>query len=541
MSGSTGRRAEAVADEGTYVRSKMFSILLVAAVTLLPALPAAAQAEAAGTADATGAEVDVFGQLQLGLGSSEAAASDEPQVDARGVGFSEADGTISEISITSGTERDPAEGQNCLTPDLGVAGLTLGVTCSHAQGDASAPSALGSAVVGDIGVDGSAVTALVDELVALVLEPVAAEVDAATAELGGATGEVVAPVIDQVNEQCVAGLTAITNPLIDAALAPLVDELQNASPEETAPIIDEIDELLTTAGESLPEACVVLLDLVTTPPAIGDVTATVQAALTAALADQQLLTVAVGDTVSQLDTANGGLVAAADALGAGITTPSLDFLAVIVDAVVQELIEGLLEDLAGETSSLSDIDIATLDELLGPALASLSLPDLLTAEDPILTIEVLDSSASATLSADGDVATEATAATIRVIISSAFAELLGEENTTISVEPGQSQTLFEGTPLESTLSAGAIEEFTVAAADSASGIELEGIRAIGLEAQLFTGAEGGLGLTLSTVEAAVGGEAPAPVAAQPTLPTTGGGLAMLGLLAIAGAATLRRD
>lgn len=522
------------------LRSKIASVLLVGAIAVLPALPAAAAVDAAGTADASAAEVDVFGQIDLGLGTSSASVTTAPQVDASGVGFSEAEQTASEISISSGTARDPEEGRNCLTPDLGVAGLTLGVTCSYATGDAGDPSALGSGIVGDVGINGTAVTALVDELVGLIIDPVAAEVDAATAELGGATGEAVAPVIEQVNEQCSAALTEISGPLIDG-LSPLVDELQAASPDEIAPILDQIDDLLTTLGEAMPEACVVLLNLVTTPPAIADVTATLQAALAAALADQQLLTVSIGDTVSQLDAVGGGMAASADALEAGITTPSFAFLAGVVDAVTQELIEGLLADLDTETSTLEGIDIATLDELLGPALESLSLPDLLTSDDPILTVGVLESSATATLSADGDVSREGTAATVRITLSSAFATLLGEENTTISIEPGQSQTLFEGTPLESTLSAGVVEEFTIAASDSESGIELEGIRAIGLDAQLFTGAEGGLSLTLSTVEAAVGGEAPAPVAAQPTLPTTGGGLMVLGLLALAGAATLRRS
>lgn len=515
----------------------------VAAAILLLAAPASAAVEAAGEANATGAEVGAFGQIELGLGNSGATASTAPLVTAIGIGFSEADATISEISTTSGTARDPEEGRNCLTPDLGITGLTLGAMCSSATGDAGGPSAVGAAIIGDIGVNGSAVTELVDALVALIEEPVIAAVDEATAELGGAAGEAVAPVVEQVNEQCTAALAEITGPLFDG-LSPLVDELQNASPEEMAPIIQQIDDLLGALGEALPNACVILFDLVTTPPAIGDIVGTVQDFLTAALADQQLLTVAVGDTVSQVDGDGAAFAASADALGAGITTPSLAFLAGVVDAITQELIEGLLDDLAGEVQGLEGIDIATLDELLGPALESLMLPDILTAEDPILTIEVLDSGATAILNENGSVDREATAATVQVTLSSAFATLLGEDNTSIAIEPGQSQTLFEGTPLETTLSAGAVEEFEIAAADSESGEALEGIRATGLEAVLFTGVEGGLSLTLSTVEAAVGGTAPpaapAPVAAGPDLPTTGGGLALLGLLAIAGAGALRR-
>lgn len=516
---------------------------IAAVLLLIVAGPASAATTAAGTATAAAADLSLFSQLELVLGASGATASDAPEVTATGTGFNQAEQTASEISTTSGTARDPASGQNCLTPDLGVTGLTLGATCSSAEGDAAVPSATGNAVIGDVGVNGSAVTALVDALVAVIEEPIVQAIDDATAELGGAAGTVVEPVAEQLQEQCAGALSQLTGPLF-TALTPLVDELENAAPDETAPIIGQIDDLLTTLGEALPNSCTALVNLITTPPQIADILTNVREALAAALADQNLLTLDLGDTTSSVKAESGKMVSTATATSTGIVTPSLSFLTGVVDAIVQELVQGLIDDLESEVAGLDNIDLPTLQEVLGPVLEALGLPDILTSDDPLLSIEILPANASAILGTDGEVSVEAAAAAITVAISDAFGALLGEENTSFTVDVGQSQTFFADTPLESTIAAGAVEEFALAADNTDSGVAQKGVRTSALELALFTGIEGGVTLSVSAVEATAGG---APVTTgssgepgAPTLPQTGGGLALLGLLSLGGSWLLRR-
>lgn len=172
---------------------------------------------------------------------------------------------------------------------------------------------------------------------------------------------------------------------------------------------------------------------------------------------------------------------------------------------------------ADSVTSKATASGATIKLLPTPEFVN-SLGDVVT--DPLATITVSSSSATATYNRSTGVATPSFDA---ALVTVKFNSALGLP--TLSLKPGVTRTILEGTPLESTI---------VVADGSTSKTADGGVGAIadGVSLQLLKGVNGGLGLQLAHSEVNVAGKVatkvveppkPAPVVkAADTLPRTGG-------------------
>ena len=168
--------------------------------------------------------------------------------------------------------------------------------------------------------------------------------------------------------------------------------------------------------------------------------------------------------------------------------------------------------------------------------------------DPLLQAVVSGGSASADLKlADNTSSSGGDQPYVQVTVAPGVVELLGgsADDATLTLTAGQSQTIAEGTPAESSVSVGALTKDDDATYEDS---DLTGSRATAsaTEVNLLTGIEGGITLTLSKSEAGVFGKMAPPAvqdetdAAPEPLPHTGGGAAALAALALGGAFVMRR-
>lgn len=524
----------------TFAATVITTVLVAATV-----IPANAEVTSyAGQANGVGLRLALLDLATIEGGVSDATVTTGPVGSAGGVGLSLLDMTVSRVDETSGTASDPegAEQRNCLLPDdpsdlgLPVGGLTLGVVCSSAQVFAGS-QAMGEAEIAGLDLDGTLLSDLVSFLMDSIGDDVAAALDGALETAEATSGPLLEPVITPLAEQCEAGLETLLG-----ELSPLFDGIQDLAEQDPSGIIAILqDAVLLEAVGALPEACSALLSLLLDLPSVVVVLETIEEALIAALEGLDLIEISVGGSESTVALTTEELIAEAGTLAAGVELPSLGALLDAIEIIVADLIGDLVEQLAGTIGETFDDLIPAVEAVLQPVLDALMLPDLLTAQDPLLTIAVLPSQAIATLDrATGEVTTSGEAVVVEITLSDAFATLLGEESTTITVPGGESQTILEDTPLESTIAVADVAPLT----RDVDSIETTGTRAVGAELNLFTGVNGGIGLTIDASEATVGGTtAPAPLPPPPdqgTLPTTGGGLALLGILTLAGAGVLRR-
>jgi hypothetical protein len=190
---------------------------------------------------------------------------------------------------------------------------------------------------------------------------------------------------------------------------------------------------------------------------------------------------------------------------------------------------------AGSVASLATGSGAEIRVLpLPSALKSAGLPT-----DPVITISVGKASASAVFDRGTGVATPTVTPSLVHIHLNDAVSLLGLPHD-IDVAPGISQTILQGTPLESTISvaAGSVSQ---SADKSAAGAEADGVNL-----HLLKGLNGGIKLTLAHAEASVGGALAtktrvlAAVEQPRQLPRTGGNTPWVpalvaGLLVVAGA------
>lgn len=518
---------------------------LTALLVTAPSLGATAEVTSyAGQANGVGVSLSLLDTVELAGGLSDAIVTTGPQGQAGGTGLDLLEQTVSRVDPTTGTASDPEDSaqRNCLLPDepsdlgLPVSGLTLGVICSSAQVFAGA-QATGEAEIVGLDLDGTLVSDLVTFLMDAIGEDVAAALDEALETAESTAGPLLEPVITPLANECEAGLEELLG-----ELSPLFDGIQDLAEQDPSGIVEILtDELLLQAIGALPEACAALLSVLTSPPSVVVVLETIEDALIAALEGLDLVEVSVGGSESTVSLTADELIAEAGTLAAGVELPSLGALIDAIEIIVADLIGELAEQLAGQIGETFEDLIPAVEAVLQPVLDALGLPDLLTAQDPLLTVAVLPSSAVATLDrATGDVVTEGEAVVVEVTLSEAFAELLGEEQTEITVPGGESQTILEDTPLESTITVADVSDLAREVED----IDTTGTRAVGAELALLTGINGGIGLTIDAAEATVGGTtAPAPPPPPPSggeLPTTGGGLAVVGLMALAGSRLLRR-
>lgn len=473
-------------------------------------------------ANAVTATLSVLGTDLGSFAGTRAIAEQTPLVEVASFGFQGPEGTPG-IGLTRAVAdslgaivRDPGEdGESCAVPDLAALPvadlLSVLDVCSSSQAalpDLLTPQALGAADAGSIAVNGQA---LADVIFDLLLDPIMAQLDGVIVEVQGA----LAP--------------------LESALAAICDELpQELSPTGLAeqansiglPIADVIRAL--PEGEQILEAlesdCLLsldtLVDVVAAVPAIAE--GVVRDTLLAAL-DQDLLAITLGSSASSITPAEGALVAESRLQALDVSTLSLQFLLDAVEGLVAGQVQGVLDQvLAALPAELGAVtgQVPALGDVLDPILAQLDAAGLVD-DAPLLRVTVADNLARAVSVPGSDAVDTAgsTAGGVTVAISPAIAGLLGIP-AEVTVPTGQRQVIAEGTPLESVISVGAVEDITETL--GAGQVQTAGARVTATEVALLTGLQGGIVAGTGVTEARVGGSmVSAPTAPQPTLPRTG--------------------
>lgn len=508
-------------------------------MAVAPVTPAVAASTYGSGATTQPIVLDLLDQLTLELANTTSALESLPVGDAAGVAVKLADQVFgaTSASSTGETTQQPESGSGCLTPDLGIVGLDLGVVCSISQAGATPlPFGHGTTAIGATSVNGALLADLVDAIVELLTGSLGVALDDAVATVTSAVGPVLEPLISQLESACNTVLA--DNDLGDVAdtLGGVIGSLGDTLPDDIATAIDPVEQAIIDAIGA-DNVCTVLTDLLTDLPSIDSILDILANALDEVLSSLDLLTVAVGNTVSDSTTATESIVSNASLTGLTLSTLSLADIQDVLDAVVDGIVNALLAELdlgLGELlPSASDI-VAILDGVLPTG--------LVLSDDPILSLDVTPTAATASLDRlTGEVTSSGQAAIATIDLSDTLALLLGEENTTITVEPGMAPvTLLEGTPLETRLAVGDVATFT----DEQDGMPVAGAIASSIDLVVGAGLPGG-GVHL------VGGAATAqvtgidvtpaqPTEEEPSLPRTGGGLALLGLVALSGLALRRR-
>jgi LPXTG-motif cell wall-anchored protein len=511
--------------------------LVLACTALVGASTTAASAEEVdglyAGANAVTATLSVLGTDLGSFAGTRAVAEKTPLVEVASFGFQGPDGTpgvgaTKAVADSLGAVvRDPGEdGQACGVPDLAalpVAELlsVLGV-CSSSQAavpDVLAPQALGAADAGAVAVNGQA---LADVVFDLLLGPIMAQLGGVTVQVQEALAPVesaLAAICDELPQELSAtGLAEQAN----SAGLPITDVIR---------ALPEGEEILETLESDCLLSLETLVEVVAAVPAIAE--DIVRDTLLAAL-DQDLLAVTLGSSASSIDRAGDALVAKAQLRALDVSTLSLQFLLDAVEQLVTVQVQGVLDDvlaaLPAELGALSS-QVPALDSLLGQVLAPL---DGLVDDAPLLRVTVADSLAQAR-SVPGSDAVDtdgSTAGGVTVAISPAIAGLLGIP-AQVTVPAGQRQVIAEGTPLESVISVGGVEQITETL--GAAQIKTAGARVTATQVALLTGLQGGIVAGTGVTEARVGGTMVA-AQASPTLPRTGSSddvTLLLGMAAIA--------
>jgi LPXTG-motif cell wall-anchored protein len=346
---------------------------------------------------------------------------------------------------------------------------------------------------------------------------------------------------------------------LEAALASLCASLPGElSPTGLAETANSIGIPVTEVIRALPDGeeildalesdCLLSLDtlveLVAAVPGIAE--SLVRDTLLAAL-DRDLLSVTLGSSTSAIGGQAEALTARSQLQAFDVSTLSLQFLLDAIEDLVATHIQGVLDGvIAAVPAELGAVleQVPALGDILGPVLDQLELSGLID-DAPLLQVTVADSLADARSlpgSSDVDIS-RSTAGGVVVKISPAIAALLGIP-AEVAVSPGESVTIAEGTPLESTLSVGAVEPLTEVL--GASKVETAGARVTTTEVALLKGVQGGIVVSTGVTEARLGGTLAATPAAPPKLPRTGSSdqqalLIGMGALALLGATlALRR-
>jgi len=521
--------------------------LAVAAVAVLGASTTSATAEEVddlyAAADAVTATVSVLGTPVGSFAGTEALAKGLPRVEVGGYGFKGPQGTGIGVSqavadAVAAVVRDPqGDAMRCDAPDLSalpIAPLLSALdVCSASEAAIPArttPQAVGTAEAGGLALNGQA---LADVVFDLLLEPIMAQLDGVVGQVQGG----LAPL-----EQ---GLAAICDELPDDLSATGLAEQANSAGLPVTQVIEALpngEEIL----DSLESDCLLsldaLVDVVAAVPAIAE--DLVRETLLGAL-DRDLLTITLGASSSSITGGEDALGALSQLQAFEVTLPSLQFLLDAVEELVAQQVQGVLDEvtaaLPAELGAVTG-QIPAVGDVLAPILAQL---DGLVDDAPLLQVSVGDSVAKATSKAGtSDVDTSgSTAGGVVVRISPAIAGLLGIP-AELTANPSQELTIAEGTPLESVLRVGAVEDVT----ETIDGVQVAGARVTGTEARLLTGVNGGVVVATGVSEAVVGGTlaAPAVPGQQPSLPRTGSSdtatlLAGMGALTLLGAVlALRR-
>lgn len=522
------------------------SALVLACVALVGAGTTTASAQEVDDlyagANAVTATVSVLGTPIGSFAGTKAIAESAPLVDVASFGFQGPEGTPAVgassalVDAVDAVVRDPqGDDLRCDIPDL--AGLPVADllsvldVCSASEAalaGRTSPTGIGTAQAGALALNGQA---LADVIFDLILDPLMAQLDGVVVQVQGAL-----------------------TPLQDA-LGAICDELpRELSPTGLAEQANAIGLPVTDVIRALPEGeeildalesdCLLsldtLVDVVAAVPAIAE--SLVRDTLLGAL-DRDLLTITLGAARSSILSEGDTLGARSQLQAFEVTLPSLQFLLDAVEDLltvqVQDVLAEVTSALPAELSAVTS-QIPSLGEVLGPVLAQLDGLGIID-DNPLLQVSVASSVADArSLAGSSDVDTSASrAGGVAVKISPAIAGLLGIP-AEVSAPAGQTIAIAEGTPLESVLRVGTVEDLV----ESFGGVQTAGARVTATEARLLTGLNGGIVVGTGVSEARVGGTlatpAPATPGETPTLPRTGSTdtatlLAGMGAVALLGA------
>lgn len=517
---------------------------LLGATTMAPASAEEVDDVYAAT-DAVTATVSILGETLGSFAGTEALAKGLPLVEVGSFGFQGPGGvgvgvTNAVADAVDAVVRDPqGDAMRCDVPDLSalpVAELLSALdVCSSSEAAIPArttPEAAGAAEAGALAINGQLIA---DVIFDVLLEPLMAQLDGVVVQVQGALAPVeqaLAAICDELPQELSA--TGLAEQA-DAAGLPVTDVIR---------ALPQGQEILDTLESDCLLSLDTLVDVVAAVPAIAE--DLVRETLLGAL-DRDLLTLTLGSSTSSIA---GG----ADALGAvsqlkafELTTPSLQFLLDAVEELLAVQVQGVLDDvLAALPAELSAVtsQLPALGDVLGPILAQLDAAGLVD-DAPLLQISLAETVAKATsVAGTSDVDTTGSSAGVATVrISPAIAGLLGIP-AEITANPGQTIPIAEGTPLESVLRIGTVEDIV----EEVDGVKVAGARVTSTEARLLTGLNGGIVVGTGISEAVVGGTLATPAAPvqQPTLPRTGSSdtatlLVGMGALAILGAVlALRR-
>lgn len=548
-------------------RTRTLTVGVAAAALILSAVPASAATDTfAAEADAGALTLSLAGNDVLEIASSyasavpgEALASAVPvAVAGTGIGDRRA---LSDGPVVS----DPADPDDrCLAsvPSPLDAILGAGLVCADATADGAQPFAVATSGVGEIGLlslEGEVLAPLADLLATL---PIGALVDAVEEQLL----DRISDAFGDVREACLSALDPLN---IGGLLAPVLDPLRAATPAQIAALLDTVEGLISGL---LPTACDVLgsvADLLLDGDLLGSITSgDLLAELTGA---DGLVTVSLLETEALAGAEDGEVVALAG--------PTNGVIEITVDVpLLDDLLGDLLADvlapvLAQLTTLLAPVaDAVSAIPELGPLVAGLltsgDVSDLL--DGPLLSLVVAPGGAAVVGDlATGDLEAEAEAALVELdgalFSLPVLAGLDDALNQVGGLLDGTVLSVLRDSPLGELVSVTLLEE----SVDDAEVGGLEGLQATSGTASIellgVVGAVAGaplLELDVAAATAAVGlgddvvpsgpeptppGTTPVPPAtptgATPTpasLPVTGGSAAVVGLLALAAAAALRR-
>lgn len=525
---------------------RRIALLGVASLALAAiSLPAAAQGteqEAAADASAGVVRVTAVGSGLLAVGESAASLRDDAAT-GTATGLLVADNGLGEANAvsTGPAVADPEEGDGCEVPVDALSGvLDLGLVCGTAAAH----------------LDGGTATATAG----------AGEAQVLTLDLtGGVIGQIETTLLDdlglaeQLDEQIGAALRGLVDPLADEcdiqvaellADAPLLGELP--LDQLTGPLDDIVDQL---EGQ-LPVVCELLQTIVDVLAGEGGVISGggLSGVLdgTAGVIELTLLQTtssveADGTTVSADARPNG-------AVELSVNLPLGDALQEGLEDILTSLTEGLLGELGApvhDELGLSPDDPA--GDLAAQILGAEGISGLLDGQ--LLGVTLTPGRAAASVAQSSGGVNEVVAEPAIVALGGSIFELppLADLDATLNDVAGQLDesllAALRDSPLADLVSVTLLPASTDTTATVAG---LPGATASSGAAtvELLAVADGGIVVEVSPATAAAGaaervGQAPdAPPAApkpQPDpLPRTGGGLALAGVLALAGAAALRR-
>ena len=503
------------------------AVLAAALLVVLPMAASAAVDDYAAEASTTSVQLSAFenqvGSPILDLIGTDALTVADPTASASVSAIEVLGEQLFEVrSADSSGEpvRDPEEGDGCVLP-VEVTGLTLRAVCAVAAadaGDVTETSASATTQLLDLGVNGSL-------LAGALTTPLGDFID-----LAGETA--ISDAIDEFIAQCNAALAAADE---QAQVTNTARELLAMAPEELDPVKQPVLDAAATADQDGFCSAVFNLTAGDLPAEVLDV-----AEIAAALEGLELVTLKIDGASSNIAGSDAALDAAARQVTMRISGLE-DFaeLDAVIVAVVEE-IQAAIEDLAGGQGG--ELPLPEDFSLQG----ALDQIPLFGIEGPLVEGEINGGAATAALDvADATTTSGGTEPFVTLTLAPGLLELLGAdpEMGTQTFTAGQSQTIAEGTPLESNIRVGTLTtEDGVTFEDT----DLTGSTATasGTEVNLLTGVEGGITLVLSQSSAGAFGTASAtPSAPAPDpgpMPHTGGGAAVAAVLALGAAVALRR-